>query len=405
MADTVTCVGDLQRLARRRVPKIFYDYVDSGSWTESTYRANEVDLGQLKFRQRVGCDVDMIRTAVTLLGRPCSLPVALAPTGLAGMIHADGEILAARAAARFGVPFTLSTVSICSIEDVAEHVEEPFWFQLYMMKDRDFIVRLIERARNAGCSALVLTLDLPLQGQRHKDVRNGLSVPPKLNLRTLSMMMAHPAWCVRMLGTRRRTFGNIVGHAKGVTDTFAFAEWVSRQFDRTVTWDDIGWIKRHWGGRLIVKGILDVDDARRAVAAGADAIIVSNHGGRQLDGAPSSISALPAIAAAVGQQTEVLMDGGIRSGQDVLRAIARGAHGVMIGRAFLYGLGALGEAGVTRTLELIHKELESTMALCGITDVADVSRDAIVTPAPVAVSARPENACRHAGEGGLSAIA
>ncbi|WP_240158850.1 MULTISPECIES: alpha-hydroxy acid oxidase [Burkholderiaceae] len=405
MADTVTCVGDLQRLARRRVPKIFYDYVDSGSWTESTYRANEVDLGQLKFRQRVGCDVDMIRTAVTLLGRPCSLPVALAPTGLAGMIHADGEILAARAAARFGVPFTLSTVSICSIEDVAEHVEEPFWFQLYMMKDRDFIVRLIERARNAGCSALVLTLDLPLQGQRHKDVRNGLSVPPKLNLRTLSMMMAHPAWCVRMLGTRRRTFGNIVGHAKGVTDTFAFAEWVSRQFDRTVTWDDIGWIKRHWGGRLIVKGILDADDARRAVAAGADAIIVSNHGGRQLDGAPSSISALPAIAAAVGQQTEVLMDGGIRSGQDVLRAIARGAHGVMIGRAFLYGLGALGEAGVTRTLELIHKELESTMALCGITDVADVSRDAIVTPTPVAVSARPENACRRAGEGGLSAIA
>ncbi|MCG5074814.1 alpha-hydroxy acid oxidase [Paraburkholderia tagetis] len=405
MADTVTCVDDLQRLARRRVPKIFYDYVDSGSWTESTYRANEVDLGQLKFRQRVGCNVDMIRTAATLLGRPCSLPVALAPTGLAGMIHADGEILAARAAARFGVPFTLSTVSICSIEDVAEHVAEPFWFQLYMMKDRDFIVRLIERARNAGCSALVLTLDLPLQGQRHKDVRNGLSVPPKLNLRTLSTMMARPAWCARMLGTRRRTFGNIVGHAKGVTDTFAFAEWVSRQFDRTVTWDDIGWIKRHWGGRLIVKGILDADDARRAVAAGADAIIVSNHGGRQLDGAPSSISALPAIAAAVGQQTEVLMDGGIRSGQDVLRALAWGAHGVMIGRAFLYGLGALGEAGVTRTLELIHKELESTMALCGITDVADVGRDAIVTTAPVAASARPENACRLAGESGLSVIA
>ncbi|WP_454824844.1 alpha-hydroxy acid oxidase [Paraburkholderia xenovorans] len=405
MADTITCVDDLQRLARRRVPKIFYDYVDSGSWTESTYRANETDLGSLRFRQRVGCNVEAIRTASTLLGRACSLPLALAPTGLAGMVHADGEILAARAAARFGVPFTLSTVSICSIEDVAEQVAQPFWFQLYMMKDRDFIVRLIERARDAGCSALVLTLDLPIQGQRHKDVRNGLSVPPKLNVRNLSTMLSRPAWCARMLGTRRRTFGNIVGHAKGVSDTFAFAEWVSRQFDRSVTWDDVRWIKRHWGGRLIVKGILDADDARLAVAAGADAIVVSNHGGRQLDGAPSSISALPAIAAAVGRQTEVLMDGGIRSGQDVLRALAWGAHGVMIGRAFLYGLGALGEAGVTRTLELIQKELESTMALCGITDVADVGRDAIVSPAHGAAPVWPEPVGRRVGESNLPVLA
>jgi L-lactate dehydrogenase (cytochrome) len=343
--------------------------------------------------------------ATTLLDHACAMPVALAPTGLTGMIHADGEILAARAAARFGVPFTLSTVSICSIEDIAEHAGGPFWFQLYMLRDRDFILRLIERARNARCSALVLTLDLPIQGQRHKDVRNGLSVPPKLNLRNLSTMVSRPVWCARMLRTRRRTFGNIVGHAKGVSDTLAFAEWVSRQFDRTVSWEDVRWIKRHWGGRLIVKGILDAEDARRAVAAGADAIVVSNHGGRQLDGAPSSISALPAIAAAVGHQAEVLMDGGIRSGQDVLRALACGARGVLIGRAFLYGLGALGEAGVLRTLELMRKELESTMALCGLTDVADVGRQAIVTPMPMGVVAPAQASGERIGEGDLSMLA
>jgi L-lactate dehydrogenase (cytochrome) len=373
----ITCVDDLQRLARKRVPKVFYDYVDGGSWSESTYRANTIDLAKLLFRQRVACDVSAIETRGRFLGQPAALPVALAPAGLAGMLYPDGEILAARSAAAFGVPYVLSTVSICSIEDVAAAVAAPFWFQLYVMKDRDFIRRLIERARAAGCSALVLTLDLPIQGLRHKDLKNGLTVPPKLTARNLAMLLSRPRWCAAMLRTRRHTFGNIVGHATDVGDTFAFAEWVSRQFDQTVTWDDVRWIKRVWGGKLVVKGIMDAADAVLAIEAGADAIIVSNHGGRQLDGAPSSISVLPEIAAAVAGRTEVFMDGGIRSGQDVLRALALGADGVFVGRAYLYGLAALGGAGVTSCLEILRKELEATMALCGMTNIAEIGPGAL----------------------------
>ncbi len=378
MAAAVTSIDDLKALARKRVPKLFYDYVDGGSWSEATYRANAADLDRLLLRQRVARNVEAIETAATLLGARTRIPVALAPTGLAGMVHADGEILAARAAAAFGVPFTLSTVSICSLEDIAQAVPAPFWFQLYIMRDRAFISRLIERAREARCSALVLTLDLPIQGLRYRDIKNGLSVPPKPSIGGLSAILSRPRWCLQMLRTSRRTFGNIVGHAAGVADSASFADWVSRQFDPSVTWDDVRWIRRQWPAKLIVKGIMDPTDARLAVEAGADAIVVSNHGGRQLDGAPSSISALPAIVAAVASRTEILMDGGIRSGQDVLRALALGARGVMIGRAFLYGLGALGEAGVSRSLELILRELAATMALCGLTDVAAITREAIV---------------------------
>lgn len=377
MSRPITSINDLQELARRRVPRIFYDYVDSGSWTEMTYRANSRDLGQLMLRQRVGRNVNAISTKTTILGQEVNFPIALAPTGLAGMIHPDGEIAAARAAAAYGVPFTLSTVSICSIEDVARQVSTPFWFQLYVMKDRDFIKRLIDRARSANCSALVLTLDLPIQGQRHKDVKNGLSVPPNLSPRSLMALLSRPRWCFGMLNTRHRTFGNIVGHATGVSDTQTFAQWVKSQFDQTVSWEDVRWIKQYWGGKLIVKGIMDANDARMAIQAGADAIVVSNHGGRQLDGAPSSISVLPSIVAAVGRQTEILMDGGVRSGQDVLRALALGAHVVMIGRAFLYGLGALGESGVRHCLEILGRELEATMVLCGLTEITDVDREAI----------------------------
>ncbi|WP_091905850.1 alpha-hydroxy acid oxidase [Chitinasiproducens palmae] len=371
-------IDDLQCLARRRVPKLFYDYVDGGSWSESTYHANEKDLARLCFRQRVARDVDKIDLRRRILGHSCSLPLTLAPTGLAGMVHADGEILAARAAKAAGVPFTLSTVSICSLEDVAKHVGGGFWFQLYVMRDREFVAALIERARAAGCGALVLTLDLPIQGRRHKDVKNGLSVPPRITPASLLAMLSRPAWCARMLGTPRRTFGNIVGHAKGVGGTAAFAEWVSQQFDRTVSWRDVAWVKRQWGGPLVVKGVLDADDARLAVDAGADALVVSNHGGRQLDGAPSSISALPEIVAAVGHRTEVMMDGGVRSGQDILRALALGAHAVSIGRAYLYGLGALGEAGVTRCLAILQDELEATMALCGLAELGAVDRRALI---------------------------
>jgi L-lactate dehydrogenase (cytochrome) len=388
----ITCIDDLQRIARRRVPRIFYDYVDSGSWTEATYRANARDLSRLTLRQRVARNVADIEPGTTLLGSPASMPLALAPAGLAGMLHPDGEILAARAAAAAGVPFTLSTVSICAIEDIARHVGHPFWFQLYIMKDRAFIARLIDRARAAGCSALVLTLDLPIQGQRHKDIRNGLSVPPRLTVGNLVAMLSRPRWCAGMLRTPRRTFGNIVGHADGVTDTYGFADWVSRQFDRTVDWDDVRWVKERWQGKLVVKGILDPQDACLAVQAGADAIVVSNHGGRQLDGAPSSIRALPAIAQAVGDSAEVLMDGGIRSGQDILRALALGARGVMIGRAYLYGLAAGGQDGVTRCLDLLRKEFESTMALCGITTAKAIDSDAIASypllPSSFAAGAR-----------------
>ncbi len=376
----MTCVDDFRALARRRLPRMFYDYVDSGSWTENTYRSNEADFRRLKFRQRVAVDIGQRSLRAALLGEDAAMPVALAPTGLTGMLHADGEILAARAAERFGVPFTLSTMSICSIEDVAARTRRPFWFQLYVMRDRDFIGRLIDRVRAAGCSALVVTLDLQVMGQRHKDIKNGLSTPPKPTLATLLDLACRPRWCLGMLGTRRRAFGNIVGHVQGVTDMGSLAAWTAQQFDASLNWRDLAWIKDRWGGKLIVKGIMDAQDARLAVAAGADALVVSNHGGRQLDGAPSSISALPAIADAVGGDIEVLMDGGVRGGQDVLRALALGARGVMIGRAFLYALAAMGEAGVTRCLELIANELDVSMAFCGRTRIQDVDRTILLNP-------------------------
>lgn len=375
---TVTCVADLQRLARRRVPKMFYDYADSGAWTETTYRANESDLAAIRFRQKVMVDMSDRQLATTLLGESLSMPVAIAPTGLAGMQHADGEILAARAAERFGIPYTLSTMSICSIEDVAAHTTRPFWFQLYVMKDRDYIARLIDRAKAAGCSALVLTADLQILGQRHKDVINGLSVPPKPTLATVANLATKWRWGLDMLRTKRRTFGNIAGHVKDATNLNSLSAWTASQFDTSLSWDDVKWIKERWGGKLIIKGIMEPEDAQSAVDAGADAIIVSNHGGRQLDGALSSIQALPAIVAAVGDQVEVHMDGGIRSGQDVLKAVALGAKGVYIGRAYLYGLGAKGEAGVTECLEIIRKELDTTLALCGLRDIQDVTRDILV---------------------------
>ena len=377
--QSMTCIEDLRLLARRRVPRMFYDYADSGSWTESTYRANSDDFGAIKLRQRVAVNMENRSLAVTMAGQHAAMPVALAPTGLTGMQHADGEILAAKAAEAFGVPFTLSTLSICSIEDVAAHTSAPFWMQIYVMKDRAFIERLIERARVARCSALVLTLDLQILGQRHKDLRNGLSAPPRLTLKNIANMMTRPRWCMGMLGTRRRGFGNVIGHAAGVTDMRSLSSWTSQQFDPALSWSDVEWIKRRWGGKLILKGILDPEDAVLAAQCGADALIVSNHGGRQLDGARSSISALPAIVEAVGKQVEIHMDGGIRSGQDVIKAVALGARGVYIGRPFLYGLGAGGQAGVARCLEIIRNELDITMALCGHRDIADVGR-AILVP-------------------------
>jgi L-lactate dehydrogenase (cytochrome) len=370
----ITCVEDLRLLAQRRVPRMFYDYADSGSWTESTYRANSEDFAAIKLRQRVAVNLESRTLASTMAGQAVSMPVALAPTGLTGMQHADGEILAARAAEKAGVPFTLSTLSICSIEDVAAHTGAPFWMQLYVMKDRDFIHRLIDRAKAANCSALVLTLDLQILGQRHKDIRNGLSAPPKLTISNILNLMTKPRWCAGMLGAKRRGFGNVVGHAKGVSDMSSLSAWTSQQFDPALSWDDVQWIKKRWGGKLIIKGIMDEEDARLAVDSGADALIVSNHGGRQLDGAPSSIAALPGIVDAVGKQIEIHMDGGVRSGQDVIKALALGAQGVYIGRAFLYGLGAGGEQGVSTCLELIRKELDLTMAFCGLRDVRRVDR-------------------------------
>jgi len=374
----ITCIEDLRRLAKRRVPRMFYDYADSGSWTESTYRANEEDFRKLKFRQRVAVDLNARSLRSTMAGQEVAMPVALAPTGLTGMQHADGEILAARAAEKFGIPFTLSTMSICSIEDVAAHTSKPFWFQLYVMKDRDFINRLIDRAKAANCSALVLTLDLQVLGQRHKDLRNGLSAPPRLTIANMLNMAGKPRWCMGMLGTSRRQFGNIVGHAQSVSDMSSLSAWTSQQFDPSLSWNDVEWIKNRWGGKLIIKGIMDADDARLAANSGADALIVSNHGGRQLDGAPSSIAALPAIVEAVGKQIEIHMDGGVRSGQDVLRAVALGARGVYIGRPFLYGLGAMGEAGVTRCLDIIRNELDISMAFCGKRDIQQVSREILL---------------------------
>ena len=382
MARPITSIEDLRLLAKRRVPRMFYDYADSGSWTESTYRANESDFARIKLRQRVAVDMTNRTLASTMLGQKVAMPVALAPTGLTGMQHADGEILAARAAEKAGVPFTLSTMSICSIEDVAEHTTAPFWFQLYVMKDRDFIGRLIDRAKAAKCSALVLTLDLQILGQRHKDVVNGLSTPPKPTLVNLLNLATKPHWCLAMLGTKRRSFGNVVGHAKDVTDVSSLSSWTAQQFDPKLSWDDVKWIKDRWGGKLIIKGILDPEDAEQAAKLAesgiADAIIVSNHGGRQLDGALSAIAALPPIVRAVGDRVEVLMDSGIRSGQDVIKALALGARGVFIGRAFLYGLGAMGEAGVTACLDVIRKELDTTMALCGLRDVLHVDERILV---------------------------
>jgi L-lactate dehydrogenase (cytochrome) len=372
MAPVITCIEDLKQMARRRVPRMFFDYADSGSWTESTYRANEEDFARIKFRQRVAVNMENRSIASTMIGEKVSMPVAIAPTGLTGMQHADGEILAARAAERFGIPFTLSTMSICSIEDIAAATTRPFWFQLYVMKDRDFINRLIDRAKAANCSALVITLDLQILGQRHKDLKNGLSAPPKPTLKTLLNLATKPHWCLGMLGTQRRTFGNIVGHAGSVTDLSSLSAWTAQQFDPSLSWDDVEWIRKRWGGKIILKGILDAEDAKLAVQTGADAIIVSNHGGRQLDGAPSSIAALPAIMDAVGDSVEVHLDGGIRSGQDVVKALALGARGTYIGRAFLYGLGAMGEAGVSRCLQIIGNELDLTMAFCGLRDVQDI---------------------------------
>jgi L-lactate dehydrogenase (cytochrome) len=372
-------IDDLKQLARRRVPTMFFDYADSGSWTESTYRANEADFARIGLRQRVLVDITDRSLATTMAGQAVAMPVALAPTGLTGMQHADGEILAAQAAEAFGVPFTLSTMSICSIEDVAAATTKPFWFQLYVMRDRGFVAALIDRARAAGCSALMLTADLQVLGQRHKDVRNGLSAPPRLTLANLVDMAMRPRWCAGMLGTRRRTFGNIVGHASGVGDLSSLSSWTAEQFDPKLSWDDVEWIRERWGGTLIIKGILDVEDARLAAGTGVDAIVVSNHGGRQLDGAPSSIAALPAIVDAVGDSVEIHMDGGIRSGQDVLKAVALGARGTYIGRPFLYGLGALGREGVTLALDIIRKELDVSMALCGRRRITDVDRT-ILTP-------------------------
>ncbi|MBC7733999.1 MAG: alpha-hydroxy-acid oxidizing protein [Bacteriovorax sp.] len=370
----ITHIEDLRVLAQKRVPRMFYDYADSGSYTESTYRANESDFQKIKLRQRVAVNMENRTLRTAMAGIPTAMPVAIAPTGLTGMQHADGEILGALAAKKFGIPFTLSTMSICSIEDVAAATQAPFWFQLYVMKDRDFIERLIDRARAANCSALMLTLDLQILGQRHKDIKNGLSTPPKPTLANILNLMTKPRWCLGMLGTKRHSFGNIVGHAKGVGDLSSLSSWTAEQFDPALSWADVEWIKKRWGGKLILKGIMDAEDARLAVNSGADAMIVSNHGGRQLDGAPSSINALPAIADAVGSDIEVWMDGGIRSGQDVLKAWALGARGTLIGRSFLYGLGAMGEAGVTKALEILSKELEITMAFCGHTDIRTVDR-------------------------------
>ncbi len=371
----ITNIEDLRVLAQKRVPRMFYDYADSGSWTESTYRANSDDFQKIKLRQRVAVNMENRSTRTQMIGQDVAMPVAIAPTGLTGMQHADGEILGALAAKKFGIPFTLSTMSICSIEDVAEATgRHPFWFQTYTMKDRDFIERLIDRAKAANCSALVLTLDLQILGQRHKDLRNGLSAPPRLTIPNMLNIMSKPRWAFGMLGTQRRGFGNVIGHAKAVSDMSSLSAWTSEQFDPTLNWGDIEWIKKRWGGKLILKGIQDVEDAQLAANSGADALIVSNHGGRQLDGAPSSISALPAIVDAVGSKMEIHMDGGIRSGQDVLKARALGAQGTYIGRAFLYGLGAMGEAGVTKALEIIHRELDITMAFCGHTNINTVNK-------------------------------
>ncbi|MGV0911340.1 alpha-hydroxy acid oxidase [Martelella sp. FOR1707] len=370
-------IADLKKRAKRRVPKMFYDYADSGAWTESTYRANETDFAKIHLRQRVLVDMSDRSLATTMVGEKASMPVALAPTGLCGMQHADGEILAAQAAEEAGVPFTLSTMSVCSIEDVAEHTTKPFWFQLYVMKDRGFVESLIGRAKAADCSALVLTLDLQILGQRHKDIVNGLSTPPKFTPKHVWQVGTRPFWALEMLQTKRRSFRNIVGHAPASSDLSSLAVWTAEQFDTRLSWSDVEWIRERWGGKLILKGVLDTEDAAMAAKTGADAIIVSNHGGRQLDGALSSISMLPKIVDEVGGDIEIHMDGGIRSGQDILKARALGAKGTYIGRPYLYGLGAMGKKGVTRALEILRKELDVTMALCGKRDIEEIDRSII----------------------------
>lgn len=377
---TITCIDDLKRLYKRRVPKMFYDYCESGSWTEQTFRENVSDFAKIHLRQRVAVNMDNRTTASKMIGQDVAMPVGLSPVGSTGMNSADGEIKAARAAEKFGVPFTLSTMSICSIEAVAENTEKPFWFQLYVIRDHDFVKGAIERAKAANCSALVLTLDLQILGQRHKDIKNGLSVPLRPTIYNIANLATKWRWMIGMAQTKNRTFGNIVGHAKGVSDLSSLSSWTKEQFDPRLDWEKIKEIKKMWGGPLILKGIQDVEDAKQAVKVGADAIIVSNHGGRQLDGAVSSISALPAIVDAVGDKIEVHMDSGIRSGQDVLKALAMGAKGTYIGRSFIYGLGAMGEEGVTTALNVIHKELDTTMALCGKRDVTTLDRDILLIP-------------------------
>ena len=376
----ITTIEDLRVKYKAKVPKMFYDYTESGSWTQQTLKDNSSDFKLLKLRQKVAVDMSNRTTKSTMVGNEVTMPVALAPVGLTGMQSADGEIKAAKAAERFGIPYTLSTMSICSIEDVAKNTNSPFWFQLYVMKDEDFLSAIIERARNANCSALVLTLDLQLLGQRHLDIKNGLSVPLKISLRNLIDAATKPIWCAQMLQTRRKSFGNIVGHVKGVTNVSSLMEWTANQFDLTLDWTAVKKIKKMWGGKIILKGILDTDDAKRAEQCGVDAIIISNHGGRQLDGASSSIRMLPDILDAVSSDLEIHLDGGIRSGQDVLKAIALGAKGTYIGRSYIYGLGAAGEIGVMKALDIIHKELDMTMALCGHRDIKDLSRDNLLIP-------------------------
>jgi L-lactate dehydrogenase (cytochrome) len=377
---TIAEIADLKNIYRRRVPKMFYDYAESGSWTEQTFRENTTDFDKIRLRQRIAVDMAGRTTATQMIGQDVAMPVALAPVGLTGMQSADGEIKAARAAEKFGVPYTLSTMSICSIEDVAENTTKPFWFQVYTLKDNDFMRRLMDRAKAANCSALVITVDLQVLGQRHKDIKNGLSAPPKLTVKSVANMMTKVPWGLEMLQTKRRFFGNIVGHAKGVTDPSSLSSWTAEAFDPSLDWERIKELRGMWDGPVILKGILDVEDAKMAANVGADAIVVSNHGGRQLDGALSSIRMLEPIVEAVGDKIEVHFDSGIRSGQDVLKAVALGAKGTMIGRAYVYGLGALGEAGVTQALEVIHKELDTSMALCGKRDIADVDRSILLVP-------------------------
>jgi L-lactate dehydrogenase (cytochrome) len=376
----ITCIEDLKHIYKRRVPRMFYDYAETGSWTEQTFVENTTDFQDLRFRQKIAVNMEGRSTETTMIGQNVSMPVALAPVGLMGMQCADGEIKAARAAAKFGIPFTLSTMSICSIEDVAEHSDQPFWFQVYTLKDDDFMRRLMERAKAVNCSALVITVDLQMLGQRHKDLKNGLSAPPKLTVKSIADMMTKVSWGLEMLGTKRRFFGNIVGHAKGVSDASSLSSWTAEAFDQSLDWKRIGQLMEMWDGKVILKGILDAEDAKKAADLGADAIVVSNHGGRQLDGASSSIRMLSRIVDTVGHQTEVMFDSGIRSGQDVLKAIALGAKGTMIGRAYTYGLGAKGEQGVTDALRVIHKELDTTMGLCGRTQMSDINQEILMVP-------------------------